>query len=224
MTANAVQNPIRIPPLPREEWTDAARAVFSFWGEPDSWENGSRTNTVMVLANHPRLAMAYNTFGKHLLIDSTLPVRPRELVVLRTSWLLKSEYEWHYHVGYALNFGMTLEDIAEVGVGPNAATWNEQDRAVLLSVDELVEKSNVSNATWAILSPHFSRHQIMDLIFTIGNYVMFSWAISAMGIQLEDGVDRIGFDLRTASGLSPRGTFRPNEKDGWSSNAGLDGA
>ena len=26
----------RIGNLPREEWTDAAREVFAFWGEPDA--------------------------------------------------------------------------------------------------------------------------------------------------------------------------------------------
>lgn len=178
----------------------------------------------MVLANHPKLALAYNTFGKHLLIDSSLPKRPRELVVLRTSWLLKSEYEWHYHVGYALNVGMTLQEIAAIGTGPSAISWNEQDRAVLSAVDELIESSKISDATWSILSSHLDRHQIMDLIFTIGNYVMLSWAISSMGIQLEDGVDRIGFDLKTLSGATPRGAFRPSEKDDWASTAGLDGS
>src|SRR5438067_13238424 len=102
----------RIVNLPREEWTDDAREVFSFWGEPGAWENGSRTNLLMVMANHPALGKAFNTFGKHLLIESSLPVRPRELVVLRTSWHLKAEYEWHYHVGYALTAGMTMEEIA----------------------------------------------------------------------------------------------------------------
>ena len=104
----------RILPLPREESTDAAREVFAFWGDPDAWENGSKTNVVMVMANHPALAMAYNAFGKHLLIKSTLPVRPRELVVLRVASCLKSEYEWHYHVGYAVNIGLSLEEIAAI--------------------------------------------------------------------------------------------------------------
>ena len=54
----------RVPKLPREEWTDAAREVFSFWGEPNSWEEGSRTNIMMVMAQHPDLGKAYNTFGK----------------------------------------------------------------------------------------------------------------------------------------------------------------
>ncbi|MFT3966368.1 MAG: carboxymuconolactone decarboxylase family protein [Sphingobium sp.] len=207
----------RIPNLPREAWTDAARDVFAFWGEPGARENGSRTNLVMVLANHPPLGMAFNTLGKHLLLDSTLPVRPRELAVLRTSWHLKAEYEWHYHVGYALTAGMTLAEIAGIGEGPGAAVWagKEEDSAVLSAVDELWEHSRIEDATWAALSRHYSRQQLMDLVFTIGNYVMTSWAIAAFAMPLEEGVDRIGFDLRTQSGRIPGARYRPGEKEDW---------
>lgn len=214
---------VRIGPLPREEWTDAAREVFAFFGEPGAWENGSRTNTQMVLANHPKLAMAYNAFGKHLLIDSSLPVRPRELIVLRVAWLLKSEYEWHYHVGYGLTAGLTLEEIAAVRDGPGAPLWAERnaDQAVLAAVDELWTQSRIANATWSELSRHYDRHQLMDLVFTIGQYVMLSWAISSFGIQLEDEVDRIGFDLKTQCGKQPGSTYRPGEVDDWATQSGV---
>ena len=66
--------------LPREEWTDEAREVFAFWGEPGAWENGSKTNMTMTLAHHPKLANAYHTFGKHLLLGSTVAVRPRRCI------------------------------------------------------------------------------------------------------------------------------------------------
>ncbi len=214
-------DPVRIPPVPREEWTDAARAVFAFWGEPGSWDNGSKTNLVMVLANHPALAMAYNGFGKHLLVESSLPVRPRELVVLRVSWNVRCAYEWHYHVGYAVAAGMTMEEIAAIGVGPEAPGWNDDDRAVLRAIDELWEKSRISDETWAALSMRFDRHQIMDLLFTIGQYVMLSWAIGALGVQLEDGVDQIGWDLTTRSGKPPASRFRPGEVDNWTTESDL---
>jgi 4-carboxymuconolactone decarboxylase len=209
---------IRIPNLPREEWTEAARDVFGFWGEPGARENGSRTNLQMVLAQHPSLAMAYNGFGKHLLIESTLAVRPRELVVLRTSWHLKAPYEWHYHVGYALTAGLTMAEIAAIRDGPAAAEWNgkDADRAVLQAVDELYRDSRLSDATYAALTEHFDKHQVMDLVFTIGNYVMLSWAIAAFGVPLEDGVDQIGFDLKTRSGRSPSGRDRPGDSKDWS--------
>lgn len=208
----------RILPLPKEEWTDAARDVFAFWGEPDARENGSVSNLVMVQAHHPKLAMAYNVFGKHLLLESTLPVRPRELVVLRTSWRLKSAYEWHYHVGYALQIGMTLEEIAAIKDGPKAGNWNEHDRTVLAAVDELLDENALSDATWAALSGHFDKHQIMDLIFTIGNYTMLSWTIAAFGVQLEERVNKIDFDLKTETGEAPATGERPGESKNWAAN------
>lgn len=211
---------VRIPPLPREEWTDEAREVFAFWGEPDAWEKGSRTNILMVMANHPKLGTAYNHWGKHFLIDATLPPRARELVVMRVSWQLKSAYEWHFHVGYCLNLGMTLDDVRAIGIGPDAPNWTEEDAAVLRAVDELIADSRISDATWAALEAHFDTHQLMDLVFTAGQYVMTSWAIASFGIQLEDWTDRIDFDLTTASGKPPAVRYKPGETEDWSSSQG----
>ena len=203
----------RIGNLPREEWTDAAREVFAFWGEPGAWENGSKTNMTMTMANHPALANAYHTFGKHLLLGSTLAVRPRELVVLRTAWHLKCGYEWHYHVGYALKAGLTMDEIAAVRDGPSAMIWDgkDEDRAVLTAVDELYRDSKLSDATWAKLSGYYDRRQMMDLLFTIGNYVMLGWAAASMGVGVEDDVDMIGFDLKTRSGKPAEASSRPLE-------------
>jgi 4-carboxymuconolactone decarboxylase len=208
---------VRIPPLPREKWTDEAREVFAFWGEPDAWEKGSRTNILMVMANHPKLGMAYNHWGKHFLIDSTLPPRPRELVVMRTSWHLKAAYEWHFHVGYCLNLGMTLDEIKAIVTGPDAPNWNDEDAAVLRAVDELFNDARITDATWAALAVHFETQQLMDLVFTVGQYTMTSWAIAAFGIQLEDWTDKIDFNLDTASGKPPAVRYKPGETEDWSS-------
>jgi alkylhydroperoxidase family enzyme len=205
----------RIGNLPREEWTDEAREVFAFWGEPGAWENGSKTNLQMVMANHPKLAIAYNIFGKHLLLDSSIAVRPRELIVLRCAWLQKCEYEWHYHVGYALSAGLTMEEIAAIRDGADSPVWDgkDEDRAVLRAVDELIETSRIGDDTYAALSRFYGKQQLMDLVFTIGNYVMLGWAVATFGIPVEPGVDPVGFDLRTRSGREPGGSARPFEKD-----------
>jgi alkylhydroperoxidase family enzyme len=205
----------RIVNLPREEWTDAAREVFAFWGEPGAWENGSKTNMSMVLANHPPLANAYHVFGKHLLLASTIEVRPRELIVLRTAWLQKCEYEWHYHVGYALTAGLTMEEIAAIRDGWQSPVWDgkDEDRAVLRAVDELIDTSRMSDETYDALGAHFGKEQMMDLVFTIGNYVMLGWAVATFGIPVEEGVDPIGFDLQRRSGREPDSSHRPFERD-----------
>ena len=205
---------------PSEPWTEEARAVFAFWGEPGAHENGSTNNMVMTLAHHPALAIAYYTFGKPLLVASTLSPRDRELVVLRVAWLLRSAYEWHYHVGYALNLGFGLDEITAIGTGSTAACWNDRDAAVLRAVEDLQSGSTLSQTCRTDLSRHFDGRQIIDLVFTIGNYVMLSWAISALDIELEKNVDPIGFDLRTRSGAVPLARYKPGEVDDWTSNRG----
>lgn len=210
----------RILPLPREEWTDPAREVFSFWGEPNSWEEGSKTSIMMTMANHPDLGQAYNVWGKHILVTNTVPIRPREIIILRVGWNLKSEYEWHNHVGYALTAGMTLDEIAAVRTGPDAESWSEEDRAVLTSVDELMQDGRISNATWATLSKYYNKQQLMDIVFCVGHYVMTGWAMSTFGVPLEEGADVIGFDLKTKSGRTPGKTYKPGETDDWIESRG----
>lgn len=212
----------RITKLPREEWTDDAREVFSFWGEPNSWEEGSQTNIMMVMANHPDLGKAYNVWGKHFLVTNTVPLRAREIIILRVGWLIKSEYEWHNHVGYALNLGMSLEEIAAIKQGVDGWDWSEEDRAVIQGTDELVKNHNLSDEAWAALSKFYDRKQMMDFIHTVGHYVMIGAAISAMRMPLEAHADKIDWDLKTASGKTPQPTLKPGESDDWAEKRGYD--
>ncbi|MDE2303031.1 MAG: carboxymuconolactone decarboxylase family protein [Sphingomonadales bacterium] len=210
----------RIPKLPREEWTEDAIEAFSFWGEPNAREEGSKTNIMMVMANHPTMCHAWNVWGKHMLVTNTTPLRDRELVILRLGWRLRSEYEWHNHVGYALKLGMSLEEIAAVKQGPDAPNWNEHDRSVLAAVDELLDTNDLSDASWAALSAFYDRRQIMDFVLMVGHYAMTAWAINAFRMPLEAHADKIGWDLKTASGRAPGATEKPGESEDWAEKRG----
>jgi 4-carboxymuconolactone decarboxylase len=213
----------RVPRLPKEDYTDESREVQAFWGEPDAWENGSATNSIQVMANHPDLCRAYNIWGKHLLMTNTVPLREREIVILRVAWRIQSEYEWHNHVGYALNYGMSLDEIAAIKEGHEGSwPWSEQDRAILKGVDELMDTNDLSDETWAELTRFFDRRQMMDYLHTIGHYVMIGWAFAAMRMPLEDYVDPIGWDLKTVSGKTPEKTYKPGEVEDWAEKRGYD--
>lgn len=209
------ETPRRIPPLPKDEWTDAARDVFAFWGEPNAREEGSKTSILPVMGQHPSLGMAYNHWGKQLLMANTLTTRQLELLILRIAWRVQSAYEWHHHVGYALNCGITLDEIAALKTYPDGHAWDEADAVVIDTVDELLDSNGVSDPTWARVEAVLDVRQRMDLVMTIGHYVMTSWALSAFGVPVEPWADQIGFDLVTASGKTPGRTLKPGEGDGW---------
>jgi 4-carboxymuconolactone decarboxylase len=162
----------RIGHCPREEWTDDARDVFAFWGEPNSWEEGSKTNIMMVMGNHPQLGKVYNDWGKHFLMANSLNARQLEIVILRVSWRVKSAYEWHNHVGYAMNAGISLEEIAAIRDFPTAGNWIEAESALLHATDDLIDRNKISDATWALLAKSLNKRQLMDLTFTIAQLVI----------------------------------------------------
>ena len=59
------------------------------------------------------------------------------------------------------------------------------DRTVLAAVDELLDKYELSDATWSALGERFDDRQRMDLVFTVGCYVTVSMALKTFGVELE---------------------------------------
>ena len=91
---------------------------------------------------------------------------------------------------------------------------------MLRAVDELIDTNVIGDQTWATLANTLDTRQMMDLTFTIGHYVMTSWALSSFGVQIEGGADAVGFDLRTKSGLIPGKTYKPGEVEHWTDTRG----
>jgi 4-carboxymuconolactone decarboxylase len=175
----------RIPPLPREEWNDAARDVFGYWEGPDARENGSRSNTMMVLANHPKLALASLDMGRYMLVGSSLTKRQKELVVLRVAWRYKSAYQWAHHVHSARQIGMSDAEFEALESPDSSSVWNEQDQALISAIDQLCDSGRIDDGTWAILAAAMDKKQIMDFLYSVGFFTMNAWAFGAMGVQLE---------------------------------------
>ncbi len=147
--------------------------------------DGDVLNIFRTLANHADLTRRWMVFGTHVLVKSTLPARERELVILRVGWLCRAEYEWGQHVVIARDAGITDDEIRRVQAGPEAAGWSAADRTALRAVDELLADSHISDAIWAELGLIFETEQILDLIFTVGQYNLVSMALNSLGVQLE---------------------------------------
>lgn len=179
----------RVLPIPPAEWTPEARAAYAVLESEATKSLGASSNMTMTLAHYPKLTAAYYTFGRHLLLDSSVPHRLREIITLRVAWRYKSAYEWYHHVRFGLRIGLTHEEIEAVREGPDAAVWGEAERCVLRVADQLCGQGSLDDATWEELGRHLDRQQAMDLIFTIGHYTMTAWAAAAFGVQIEPGFE-----------------------------------
>ncbi|WP_422745993.1 carboxymuconolactone decarboxylase family protein [Mycobacterium sp. WMMD1722] len=171
---------MRLAPLTADQWDDDVRRGLSVMLPEDRQNPQAAGNLLATLARHPKLTRAFLRFNVHLLFDSTLPPRLRELAVLRVAHLLDSEYEWRHHVHMGRDVGLTDEQIDGAARGEAV---DELDQAVLTAANELQAKANVSDRTWDILSAHLDEQQLMDLIFTIGCYGALAMAINTFGVE-----------------------------------------
>ena len=125
-----------------------------------------------------------------MLRKSTLEPRERELLILRIGWLCRAEYEWSAHSRIGRLAGLSEEEIERIARGPDAPGWDAFDAALLRAVDELHRDAFISDPTWAALAERYDTQQMMDVVFTVGQYNLVSMALNSFSVQLDDATTR----------------------------------
>ena len=180
----------RIRPLAPSEWNDETREQMQ-----KLRRDGQLYNIFSTLAWHPQLLKSWLVFGNHVLSKSSLPPREREIVILRMGWQCRAEYEWGHHVAIGKQAGLSADDIRRIAAGPDAPGWDAFEAMLLRAVDELNANTFISDATWKALAARYNTQQLLDLVFTAGQYKMVSMALNSAGVQLEAGFE--GFSDET---------------------------
>jgi alkylhydroperoxidase family enzyme len=173
----------RIPPLAPDEYDDEIRELLGAFAE----STGPATNIFTTLARHRGLYRKWAPFGGKLLAGR-LPVRDRELVILRTGWLCRSEYEWGQHVLMARQAGLRDDEIRRVKEGPTAAGWTAGEAALLQAADELHHNACISDTTWATLAAGYDERQLIELPMLAGHYHLVAFTLNSLGVEREAGV------------------------------------
>ena len=175
---------MRVTPLPADEWDDDARDALRPM-MPRERQNAEAAGPMLsTLVRHPALAKSFLGFSAHLLFRSTLPARIREVAILRIAHRRGCTYEWVHHTEMAKAEGLTDSDVAAVAAGK---TGYDLDQLIIDAVDQLDQRSNLTDATWEALSKHLTEQQRMDLVFTVGSYAMLAMALNTFEVPLEEG-------------------------------------
>lgn len=178
----------RVAPLGAADWSPEAAAVM----QPFT-KNGEPLNIFKTLAHHPALLKRWLVFANHILGKSTLDLRTRELLILRIGALCRAGYEWGQHVEISRAGGMTDDEIRTARTGSATPDLSEQDRLLFKAAEELHADAFISDATYQGLARHFNTQQLMDIVFTVGQYNLVSMALNTLGVQPDP--DLPGWDI-----------------------------
>jgi len=180
---NKIDNP-RIPPLSESEWSEEQRQLLSY-----AHREGGFYNVIGTMARHWDASKALGAMGAHVLgPTSQLPARDRELLILRTAWLCKAEYEWAQHVQIGLKAGLEPDEIERVKGGPEEPGWAAFDATLICAADELHAEQCISERTWVELSSVYDQLQRMDVVFAVGQYTLVAMALKSFGTPLDEGL------------------------------------
>lgn len=173
---NRAQTP-RIAPKQPAAWTDTDREILGPFLK-------SGQNAFKVCLKSPAACRPWIQFTAA--VGQTLPVRDRELLILRTAWLCGNEYTFGIHTNAAKRAGFSTDDITRVTQGPSAG-WSAWDAAVLQAADGLHAAQFIDETTWKTLAGRYSEAQLLDAMFTVGQYTMISMMVRSAGFEQEAG-------------------------------------
>jgi 4-carboxymuconolactone decarboxylase len=154
-----------------------AKRLEELWGRP--------VNLYRALGNHPALVAAWTEFANSIRHESRTPRVLRELMILRSGQLQRSEYEWAQHLKMARKAGVREAQIAALANWRDSKEFDARERAALL-LTEAVTAGAVSDAVYTEVSKFFDHSEYVELCITGAFYCMVGRMLDAMRVELDD--------------------------------------
>ena len=178
MRTNGMKNETgRLAPLPPAQWPPELDDIQKGLGEPLNIHN--------IMAHHAALTLAWMPFRNHIVANSSLIPRHREMLILRTAVNCDAAYEWKHHVVRGREAGLSSDEIQRVKDSPGEAQWSSAERYLLQAADDCHRDSQINDGTYRNLCLHFDDQQQLDIIATVGMYMTLATIIKTYRLPLE---------------------------------------
>ncbi|MBV9485401.1 MAG: carboxymuconolactone decarboxylase family protein [Frankiaceae bacterium] len=146
-------------------------------------------NLFTTMAKHRSLFRGWLMFAGRMMPRGKLPRRDTELVILRTAWLNRCEYELDHHRRIGAQAGLTADQI-DAAASESLDGWTDRERAILSAADELHASHNLTDAAWTELRRHLSEREAIEFLLLVGHYEMLATFINTIGIELDHQTHR----------------------------------
>ena len=103
------------------------------------------------------------------------------------AWNCQFGVEWGEHRGPCAA-GVTESEVVALGAREvDRAAWSVAEAALIRAADELHTRTDVSDATWAVLAAHYPPSALVEIPLVVGQYTMLSMLANVARIEAVDG-------------------------------------
>lgn len=178
--------PARLPQVRDEDFTDDTRAFFGQW-VGGIFKNAEANPVLRTFAHHPVLANAFSPLNIHLLgPGNTLPIKQRQIAIMRVAWITKATYMWSSHLNTSKLCGLTDEFYAPVQRGADDPYFSAFEATIIRATEDLVREQKISDANWQALMAEWDEKQMLDFLFTVGCYTMVAGVMRSTGAERQE--------------------------------------
>ncbi|WAJ43184.1 carboxymuconolactone decarboxylase family protein [Mycobacterium sp. Aquia_216] len=169
----------RIPYRRPEDMTEQARELT---------EERGNLNVYRTLANAENVYTGWMLAGRDALTSPVLSRRLRELVTLRTAYLMDSAYELGQHRDVARTAGVSVDEITAVTTESDWQTidFDLTEVAVLRLTTELVTTRNVGAPLFAQVRDALGPEATVEVLMVIGRYAGLALMLNALDVDLDE--------------------------------------
>jgi len=162
-----------------EEMTEQARELTLQRGD---------LNVYRVLANAEKVFTGWMLAGQAILTNPVLPIRLRELVTLRTAYLMDSPYELGQHRDVARTAGVSADEIKAVTSESSwkTADFNPVELALLHLTTELLTTRNVAAEVLEHVRTALGAEATVEVLMVIGRYAGLALMLNALEVDLDE--------------------------------------
>ncbi|MBA3463224.1 MAG: carboxymuconolactone decarboxylase family protein [Deltaproteobacteria bacterium] len=140
------------------------------------------------IALHPMLRERMHPLAAGLRGRGTLPLRVRELVILRTCARCEAWYEWGVHAtAFAAAAGIDHDALRTIthATAAEIAARSDEDALVLQIADELHDTSKLSERVFAAGVERFGAQSLLEIGALAGFYHLISFLIGIADVEPE---------------------------------------
>ena len=150
----------------------------------DDWGKQMLNVSHMLLHCSDEIWLGQRALARSTVLNATIELRLRELLILRVAYLSDSEYELFHHLSLAEKFGASAAEIEAMRTG-NFSAIGRTEAALGRFVTGTVRDVDPGPEVMEEARQHFSDAHLVEMIMIIGYYMMVARAIAATGVELE---------------------------------------
>jgi alkylhydroperoxidase family enzyme len=82
---------------------------------------------------------------------------------------------------------LTVDEIAALETSVEGA-WSSKEAALIEACDDGARAACIGARAWTALASHYDEKQLLDIVFTIGQYALITFALKSLKVEIDDGL------------------------------------